>query len=108
MLAMIVWLARKNGIDNAGNARAFRSSPVSSDAIFSAFRASVVHDDRFFSGDGATSGVDFGLAEIFGEMTAQVRRQLIEYAPQPPFGAGRPETASPEIFAALDAMFGDA
>lgn len=73
--------------------------------------ARVVRDGRFFSGGGVTSGIDFALvvaAEIFGETTAQMQQLLIEYAPQPPFNAGRPETASAEVLTAFDAMFGDA
>lgn len=73
--------------------------------------ARVVRDGRFFSGGGVTSGIDFALAvaaEIFGETTAQMQQLLVEYAPQPPFDAGRPETASAEVLTAFDAMFGDA
>ncbi|WP_374414446.1 DJ-1/PfpI family protein [Novosphingobium colocasiae] len=73
--------------------------------------ARVVRDGRFFSGGGVTSGIDFALtvaAEIFGDMTAQMQQLLIEYAPEPPFNAGRPETASREVLVAFDAMFGDA
>lgn len=71
----------------------------------------VVRDGRFFSGGGVTAGIDFALvaaAEVFGATTAQIQQLLIEYAPQPPFNAGRPETASAEVLAAFDAMFGDA
>lgn len=73
--------------------------------------ARVVRDGRFFSGGGVTSGIDFALvvaAEVFGETTAQAQQLIIEYAPQPPFNAGRPETAPPDVLKAFDAMFGDA
>lgn len=73
--------------------------------------ARVVRDGRFFSGGGVTAGIDFALAaaaEVFGATTAQIQQLLIEYAPQPPFNAGRPETASVEVMTAFDAMFGDA
>lgn len=62
--------------------------------------ARVVVDGRFISGGGVTAGIDFGLtvvAEIFGEDLAKAIQLGIEYAPQPPFNAGSPATAGPEI-----------
>lgn len=63
----------------------------------------VVVDGKFISGGGVTAGIDFGLtvvAEIFGDDQAKAIQLGIEYAPQPPFDAGSPETAGPEVEAA--------
>lgn len=60
----------------------------------------VVIDGNYISGGGVTAGIDFGLtvaAEIFGEDVAKSIQLGIEYNPQPPFDAGSPETAGPEI-----------
>lgn len=60
----------------------------------------VVIDGKFISGGGVTAGIDFGLtvaAEIFGEEVAKSIQLGIEYNPQPPFNAGSPEEAGPEI-----------
>jgi cyclohexyl-isocyanide hydratase len=60
----------------------------------------VVRDGSVFSGGGVTAGIDFGLvvaAEVAGAEAAQVIQLMIEYAPQPPFSAGRPETAPPSV-----------
>ena len=58
--------------------------------------ARVVRDGNVFTGGGVTAGIDFALsiaAEIAGEEAAQAIQLQIEYAPDPPFQAGRPETA---------------
>ena len=60
----------------------------------------VVQDRNRISGGGVTAGIDFGLtlaAELAGEDKAREIQLLIEYAPAPPFDAGRPETAGPEL-----------
>jgi cyclohexyl-isocyanide hydratase len=60
----------------------------------------VVIDGKFISGGGVTAGIDFGLtvvAEIFGEDVAKLIQLGIEYNPQPPFNAGSPEGAGPDI-----------
>ncbi|MDA7946185.1 MAG: DJ-1/PfpI family protein [Hyphomicrobiaceae bacterium] len=60
----------------------------------------VVIDGKFISGGGVTSGIDFGLtvaAEILGEDKAKAIQLGIEYAPDPPFNAGVPETAGQDI-----------
>lgn len=62
--------------------------------------ARVVRDGNVFSGGGVTAGIDFALvvaAELAGPQAAQAIQLGIEYAPQPPFNAGRPETAPPEV-----------
>ena len=64
--------------------------------------ARVVRDGNVFTGGGVTAGIDFALtlvAEIAGPETAQAIQLQIEYAPAPPFDAGSPEIAPPEILA---------
>ena len=66
----------------------------------------VVRDGNVFTGGGVTAGIDFALtlaAEIAGEETARLIQLITEYAPAPPFDCGRPETASPELVAAVRA-----
>jgi transcriptional regulator GlxA family with amidase domain len=64
--------------------------------------ARVVRDGNILTGGGVTAGIDFALtlvAEIAGPDVAQAIQLGIEYAPAPPFEAGRPEIAPPEILA---------
>ena len=66
-------------------------------------QARVVRDGKLFTGGGVTAGIDFALtiaAEIAGAEVAQAIQLQIEYAPAPPFDAGRPETAPAEVLAA--------
>jgi putative intracellular protease/amidase len=66
--------------------------------------ARIVKDGRYISGSGVTAGLDFALAvaaELRGPVSAQMIQLLIEYAPQPPFNAGRRDTAPPEVIAAF-------
>jgi cyclohexyl-isocyanide hydratase len=63
----------------------------------------VVRDGNLFTAGGVTAGIDFGLtvvAELLGEAQAQVIQLGHEYAPEPPFRAGTPETAPPAVLAA--------
>jgi transcriptional regulator GlxA family with amidase domain len=69
--------------------------------------ARVVRDGRYFTGGGVTAGIDFALtlvAEIAGDDYAQGLQLALEYAPAPPFNAGRPETAPPEVLARIQAF----
>lgn len=62
----------------------------------------IVRDGNIITGGGVTAGIDFALtlaAEIAGPEAAQAIQLGIEYAPAPPFDAGDPETAPPEIVA---------
>ncbi len=62
----------------------------------------VVRDGDIITGGGVTAGIDFALtvaAELAGATFAQALQLNIEYAPAPPFAAGRPETAPPEVLA---------
>ena len=66
--------------------------------------ARVARDGDIITGGGVTAGIDFALtvaAELAGEAFAQALQLNLEYAPAPPFNAGRPETAPPEILAAV-------
>jgi cyclohexyl-isocyanide hydratase len=65
--------------------------------------ARVVRDGNVITGGGVTAGIDMALtvvAEIAGADFAEVVQLGIEYAPAPPFDAGRPERARPEIVTA--------
>ncbi len=71
----------------------------------------VVRDGLVFTGGGVTAGIDMALtvvAEIAGRDFAESLQLALEYAPEPPFAAGRPEIARPEVVAAarrrLDSM----
>jgi cyclohexyl-isocyanide hydratase len=69
----------------------------------------VVRDRNRFTGGGVTAGIDFGLslaAEIAGEDVAKGIQLSLEYDPKPPFNAGSPEAAGPEIEAKVRARFG--
>jgi putative intracellular protease/amidase len=58
--------------------------------------ARVVRDGNIITGGGVTAGIDFALtvlAEICGDELAQTVQLGLEYAPAPPFHAGRPEIA---------------
>jgi cyclohexyl-isocyanide hydratase len=60
----------------------------------------VVRDANIITGGGVTAGIDFALtiaAELVDDTTAQGIQLGIEYAPAPPFSAGRPQTAPTEV-----------
>lgn len=62
--------------------------------------ARVVRDDNVITGGGVTAGIDFALAliaQLRGADAAQFIQLLLEYAPEPPFDAGLPETAPPLV-----------
>jgi cyclohexyl-isocyanide hydratase len=66
----------------------------------------VVRDGNVFTGGGVTAGIDFALtmvAELAGRDAAESIQLGIEYAPAPPFDAGSPDTARPEIVAVVRA-----
>lgn len=66
----------------------------------------VVRDGNLITAGGVTSGIDFGLAvvaEIYGPAEAERIQLYLEYAPAPPFTAGRPEDAPPAVLAAAQA-----
>lgn len=60
----------------------------------------VVIDRNRVTGGGVTAGIDFGLkllAELRGENVAKMTQLMLEYDPHPPFQAGNPEAAGPEV-----------
>jgi cyclohexyl-isocyanide hydratase len=62
----------------------------------------VVVDRNRITGGGVTAGIDFGLvllARLRGEAVARTTQLLMEYDPAPPFDAGSPRKAGPEITA---------
>lgn len=62
--------------------------------------ARIVKDGRFMSGGGVTAGIDFGVAiaaELRGAQAAQEVQLLVQYDPQPPFHAGNPLEAPPNV-----------
>jgi cyclohexyl-isocyanide hydratase len=73
-----------------------------------AVRERVVADRNRFTGGGVTAGIDVGLtllAELRGEQVARMTQLLMEHDPEPPFEAGSPLAAGPELTAmALGAL----
>lgn len=62
----------------------------------------VVLDRNRITGGGVTAGIDFGLtllAHLAGNDFAMMSQLIIEYAPDPPFQAGTPAEAAPEVVA---------
>ena len=60
----------------------------------------VVRDGNLITGGGVTAGMDFGLvvvAVLRGQAAAEEIQLVLEYAPEPPFQAGRPEDAPKDI-----------
>jgi len=71
--------------------------------------ARVVRDGNLITGGGVTAGLDFAFtlaAELAGEEAAKAIQLGLEYAPSPPFQSGRPELASPETLARIQAATG--
>lgn len=71
----------------------------------------VARDGNIITGGGVTAGIDFALtvaAELAGPEMAQGIQLGLEYAPAPPFSAGRPETAPPEVLARINGIFAQA
>lgn len=63
-----------------------------------------VTDGPVVTGGGVTAGIDFALelaAAMHGRAVAEAIQLAIEYNPAPPFRAGHPDTAPPEVTAAL-------
>lgn len=71
----------------------------------------VARDGNLITGGGVTAGLDFAFtmaAELAGETLAQSVQLGLEYSPSPPFNSGRPETAPPEVLAAVRARMDNA
>ena len=76
---------------------AFGATPV---------RERVAIDRNRATGGGVTAGIDFGLrlaAELRGERVAQAIQLGMEYDPAPPFQAGSPSTADPDLVQSVSA-----
>ena len=70
----------------------------------------VARDGNIITGGGVTAGLDFAFvvaAELAGPEFAQRLQLGLEYAPAPPFNAGRPETAPPEVLARVEARMAE-
>lgn len=71
----------------------------------------IVRDRNRMSGGGVTAGIDFGLtlaAELAGDDVAKEIQLFVEYNPAPPFNAGSPASAGPEIESRVRALFATA
>ncbi|KRB85505.1 glutamine amidotransferase [Sphingomonas sp. Root710] len=69
----------------------------------------VVIDRNRITGGGVTAGIDFGLkllAELCDEKAAQTAQLIVEYDPAPPFSAGTPDRATPEVVDAAKLLLG--
>src|SRR6266481_1999792 len=69
----------------------------------------IVRDGNILSGGGVTAGIDFVLAliaELRGQRVAEMVQLGLEYAPQPPFNSGRPDTAPAEVLEAVNVRMG--
>jgi cyclohexyl-isocyanide hydratase len=64
-------------------------------------------DRNRITGGGVTAGIDFGLlvaSYLADRPTAEKIQLYMEYSPAPPFAAGAPDTAPPEVLAAFHEM----
>lgn len=69
----------------------------------------VVVDGKVVTGAGVSAGIDLALtlvAELGDDDLARIIQLGIEYDPQPPFDAGSPDKAAPELVEGLRAMRG--
>ena len=69
-----------------------------------AVKQRVVTDHTFVFAAGVTAGIDAALliaAKLRGIAEAQAVQLSIQYAPQPPFSSGTPETAPPHVLRPL-------
>jgi transcriptional regulator GlxA family with amidase domain len=67
----------------------------------------VVIDGKLITAAGVSAGIDMALTVIgrlFGPETAQAVQLGIEYDPQPPFDAGAPSKANPQIRALVETL----
>ncbi|WP_413629220.1 DJ-1/PfpI family protein [Methylobacterium sp. W2] len=70
----------------------------------------VVVDRNRITAAGISAGLDFALvlaARLRGDEYARTSQLVAEYAPEPPFSAGTPETAGPDIAARAGAILKD-
>ncbi len=70
-------------------------------------QARVVRDGNLMTGGGVTAGIDFALTlveELAGRPVAEAIQLNLEYAPAPPFDAGRPDTAPTAVVERMRAL----
>jgi cyclohexyl-isocyanide hydratase len=70
-------------------------------------RERVCVDRNRITGGGVTAGIDFGLvvaSHLADRATAEKIQLYMEYNPAPPFSAGSPDTAPPDVLAAFKEM----
>ncbi|GLZ11920.1 glutamine amidotransferase [Actinomadura sp. NBRC 104425] len=70
----------------------------------------VVVDGDVITAAGVSAGIDMALtliADLWDADRAQLVQLMFEYAPRPPFDAGSPETAPPQVVAYARGMFPD-
>jgi transcriptional regulator GlxA family with amidase domain len=68
----------------------------------------VVHDRDRITAEGVTAGLDFALAlvaRLRDRTYAEGVQLLAQYAPEPPFSAGEPETAPRAVTTMIESMF---
>jgi cyclohexyl-isocyanide hydratase len=100
----------------AGLLRGYRASTHwASTSFLAAFGATasaerICVDRNRITGAGVTAGIDFGLyvaALLAGDRVAQRIQLYLEYAPDPPFHAGSPDTAPAVVVRAYEAASAD-
>ncbi|MBG0810761.1 DJ-1/PfpI family protein [Methylosinus sp. H3A] len=68
----------------------------------------VVHDRNRITAEGVTAGLDFALAlvaQLRDRTYAESVQLLAQYAPEPPFSAGEPDTAPRAVTTMIESMF---
>jgi cyclohexyl-isocyanide hydratase len=95
----------------AGLLRGYRAathwSAIDNLAAFGAIpsRERVCVDRDRITGGGVTAGIDFALtlaSVLAGRTTAEAIQLMLEYNPAPPFDAGSPDSAPPQVLAMLN------
>ena len=100
-------LAAAGLLDGYRAATHWATYPILEELGIDAVHERVVTDRNRISGGGVTAGIDFGLtvlAALRGEEAAKTTQLMLEYDPAPPFDAGSPDRAGPEITAKITAM----
>ena len=84
--------------------------PLLTEAGATPVDARVVRDRNRITGAGVSAGLDLGLTMVGllrDQAYAETVQLLAEYAPEPPYSAGSPQTAPPMVKAMVDDMFKD-
>jgi cyclohexyl-isocyanide hydratase len=74
-------------------------------------RTRVCIDRNRITGGGVTAGIDFALtlvSHLVDRRTAEAIQLRLEYNPAPPFNAGSPDTAPPDVLASMKAKIAPA